>query len=1229
MAGGAPIRISILANARQAKAEVNSFAGTLKRTLGAATVLAGGYSAVELLKDVANAGSEAQQTLGGTQAVFKRYAGEVRKYSERAADAVGLSENQYRSSATIIGSLLKGQGVQIDKLAGKTDNLIGIGADLAATYGGTAKEAVEALTSAFKGEFDPIERYGISLKQSTVNAEAGAIAQKQYGKSLKDLSVEQQTAAKQQATYRLVMQKSADAQGQFAREADTLAGKQQRLSAEIENTKTKLGTALLPVLTEAADAAQRDLLPALDEFADWFADNIDDIAASGKTIAKSFLPPLQLTADVAMAAAKALDQVPPPVKELAVELLIAAKAFNVLEAAGVAAGGGVQNLLQPLSTYRAEISRATADFRAGAIGQQAYTDAVTRSAQTLGSRLQPAVASAAGMAGMGLLLTSTQQNDKALNTLMKSAGGAATGFAVGGPLGGAIGGLAGLLWGARDAYNATERATRQAAAEAKKTESWNTAKEAALELRDALYGTRDAYNEVTAASVKKGLFADGKKVGWVQDLEAAGVNIDTITRAILGQRDAQALVNAAFKEQDASLSQQKARIQEIRDELARMGEPDLMGGDVESVARFDELTAELSKLKQAYDEEKTAVDSRNESYGKLAGTTAQQAALEQRIRAELSLTKKQYDAIPKTVRTKIESEGLPQTKQSVLDLLATTDKLSGRQVVAIVKQSGAKLAKTEIEALQKRYELTPEEVATLVKVNGANRAKSDAAKAGKDAGDAFGRNTAAGVRDRSGDVREAARAAVERARAAARAEADGASSIGVQITAGIAQGIGTGEAVASAARQVIRNALAAARREAEIKSPSRKAARDGRNISRGYAVGIRQAWPEVRAAVTSGMASLFEKQPSPVSTYINDVRAQARAALRTAEDATEQRIRDRYAKKISKADSKAEKRDLQSARARELARLAKQRVRAEQRARKVIDQYSKKVRNNYRAWVKTSAELESARAKLEELKQEAATFRSSVQASVKGWFDPITAGLEKSAAWTESGGLLASILGTAAEQKAQVSQTRQLLNQALARGLTKDAYEKILSLSREDANKTAVALASATSSQIRELNSYYASVEKDAASAGYQAYNSFFKVGIQAQQGIVDGLVKDKKSLERAADKMGAALVKAVKRRLGIKSPSRVFREMGEQVTAGLEVGVDVPRVSALGREMARSLERGFDPRELVASAHAGGGASQTVINVNYTPPLGMPDADVGQYLAKFLRAYIKVSGSL
>lgn len=264
MAG--PIVISVLGDTRDlvrglgdAEGKLGKFgkvAGGLGKIAGAG-LAAAGAAAVGFGVAAVKSASDAQQSLGATSTVFGKYADQVTARSNDAAQAYGLSANEYRESANLIGALFKNQGVSLDQLGGKTDKMIGTASDLAATFGGTTSDAVGALSAAFKGEFDSLEKYGISLKASTISAELAARGQENLtGKAL--------DAAKQQATTRLIMQQAGDAAGAFGREANTLAGQQQRLGASWENLKAKAGGVLLPVLTSLAMTANNTLLPALE-----------------------------------------------------------------------------------------------------------------------------------------------------------------------------------------------------------------------------------------------------------------------------------------------------------------------------------------------------------------------------------------------------------------------------------------------------------------------------------------------------------------------------------------------------------------------------------------------------------------------------------------------------------------------------------------------------------------------------------------------------------------------------------------------------------------------------------------------------------------------------------------------------------------------------------------------------------------------------------------------------
>lgn len=278
--------------------------GSAMKAGAAAGLAALGVAAVKILGDSVSAASEAQQAVGGVQAVFGKYADSVLADSKRAANGLGLSAAAYNELITVSGAMLKNKGLKT--YADDAKSLITVGADLSAMFGGTTKDAVDALNAALRGESDPIEKYGIALNAASIEAEAvssglvknvknldkikaaqntALLAQRKYNEALKEngkgsdealaseSSLIRAKAAltkalegeklqltdtqKAQAALSLVQKQSADATGAFARESNTLAGQQQRLGAEWDNLKVTLGTALLPGLTEAASLARK------------------------------------------------------------------------------------------------------------------------------------------------------------------------------------------------------------------------------------------------------------------------------------------------------------------------------------------------------------------------------------------------------------------------------------------------------------------------------------------------------------------------------------------------------------------------------------------------------------------------------------------------------------------------------------------------------------------------------------------------------------------------------------------------------------------------------------------------------------------------------------------------------------------------------------------------------------------------------------------------------------
>lgn len=227
----------------------------------AATWLAGkALGAVkEFVGSSLEAYSELEQATGAIESVFGEWADVIEEESKRAAESVGLSESAYKNLASNLGGMLQNLGYDTEAAAAKTIELIETGSDLAATYGGEVADAVGAISSLMRGERDPIERYAVSIKQADVNARAMALG-------LDMSTTEAQKNAEAIAALDLLTQQAARTEGQFSREAQTRAGRLQRINAELENQKALLGEQLVP-LEMVWTEIQKDALPIIGDLA--------------------------------------------------------------------------------------------------------------------------------------------------------------------------------------------------------------------------------------------------------------------------------------------------------------------------------------------------------------------------------------------------------------------------------------------------------------------------------------------------------------------------------------------------------------------------------------------------------------------------------------------------------------------------------------------------------------------------------------------------------------------------------------------------------------------------------------------------------------------------------------------------------------------------------------------------------------------------------------------------
>lgn len=318
-----------------------------KAAAGFAAITAG---AVVIGKQFVDAASDLNEVTSKTNVIFGDAAEAVLDFASKADAAFGQSQKAALEGATTFGTFGKAAGLTGDDLAGFSTDLVGLASDLASFSNTTPEEAIEALGAALRGESEPIRRYGVMLDDAALKAKAMELGIYDGNGSL----TQQQKILAAQAA---IFEQTSDAQGDFARTSDGLANQQRILAARFENTKARLGQALLPIALKVANA---------------FSDLIDRVAPLAERLLPKLADILQAAADKAMEMGRAVaDFLQPYIEKIGnwmrentdvVKVFMATLAGVAAIAAIVALGAAFASLFNPITLIVGAIATLAAGF---------------------------------------------------------------------------------------------------------------------------------------------------------------------------------------------------------------------------------------------------------------------------------------------------------------------------------------------------------------------------------------------------------------------------------------------------------------------------------------------------------------------------------------------------------------------------------------------------------------------------------------------------------------------------------------------------------------------------------------------------------------------------------------------------------------------------------------------------------------------------------------------------
>lgn len=92
---------------------------------------------------------------------------------------------------------------------------------------------------------------------------------------------------------------------------------------------------------------------------------------------------------------------------------------------------------------------------------------------------------------------------------------------------------------------------------------------------------------------------------------------------------------------------------------------------------------------------------------------------------------------------------------------------------------------------------------------------------------------------------------------------------------------------------------------------------------------------------------------------------------------------------------------------------------------------------------------------------------------------------------------------------------------------------------------------------INEINKLGKELDQAGAALGKTASDNLYQAAVNSAKGLLDGLKAQQKAIEKVMDAIADKMVKSIKAKLKIKSPSRVFMEIGDFTGKGLAKGLD------------------------------------------------------------------------
>lgn len=218
---------------------LSSAAGKVAGTTAPATLAIAGLGAVCF-----NAASDIAESQNKVDVAFGSSADNVKKFAETTLNTYGIAKGTALDMSALFGDMATSMGLTQPAAADMSTNLTGLAGDLASFKNIGIDEATTALKGVFTGETESLKNIGVVMTQTNLDAYALANG---FGKTTKDMT----EAEKVQLRYAYVMDKTKNAQGDFANTSDGAANSVRIAKESLKEASAEFGEVFVPAITAA------------------------------------------------------------------------------------------------------------------------------------------------------------------------------------------------------------------------------------------------------------------------------------------------------------------------------------------------------------------------------------------------------------------------------------------------------------------------------------------------------------------------------------------------------------------------------------------------------------------------------------------------------------------------------------------------------------------------------------------------------------------------------------------------------------------------------------------------------------------------------------------------------------------------------------------------------------------------------------------------------------------